>query len=64
MSYPDTVFDSWELSRLLRKTNVEQPKGGDEVGDGWALTEVIPHQEARCSTLLDGPPGSPEFARH
>src|SRR5215213_5641767 len=38
------VFNSLELFRKCGRTNVSQPKGGERVGDGWALTGRFPHQ--------------------
>ena len=35
------MFDSLELWRQCGKTIVRKPKGGDGVGDGWALTEMV-----------------------
>jgi hypothetical protein len=40
------VFDSLELFCEWPRTIVDQPKGGDGVGDGWALTETIQYKEA------------------
>jgi hypothetical protein len=63
LSHSHTVFDSLELFRAAGKTIVSQPKCGEEVGDGWALTESRT-KEARCSILPDGLLGSRLSARH